>query len=982
MKQVVRNIVAIVALCMISAMAWADGDVKFVYQFNGQETLASSPGSITSEKSGTTCTLTVTPQERNYLISISAVRTIAGTNGQIRTRTPEVDESEITVTPADANADKSGVTTWTLTMPESPYDVQVTANFGSRTSIDGTVLTLSATSFTYDGTAKEPTVTKISDQNGTELKLTAGTDYTIAYSNNTNVPGADDPQPTVTVTGINGYTGTVSAEFTIEKAAITVTAPTAIANLTYTGKAQALVNAGTASAGTLQYKLGANGAYGTTIPTGTDAGTYEVFYQVVGDANHSDVAEAGPLAVTIAKAGITPTVSITGWTYGATANNPEVSGNTGKGSVAFTYATKGTETFSETVPTDAGEYTVKATIAETTNYNGAEATADFTISKATPTVTAPTAKTGLTFTEKAQELVNAGTTTAGTLQYKLGTDGTYGTSIPTATNAGDYAVYYKVVGDGNYSDVAEAGPINVTIAKVGITPTVSITGWTYGATANTPTVSGNTGKGSVAFTYATKGTETFSETVPTDAGEYTVKATIAETTNYNGAEATADFTISKATPTVTAPTAISDLAYTGNAQALVNAGSTTGGTLQYKLGANGAYGTSIPTGTDAGTYAVYYKVVGDNNYYDVAEAGPVNVTIAQTNITPTVSITGWTYGATANTPTVSGNTGKGSVAFTYATKGTETFSETVPTDAGEYTVKATIAATANYNGAEATADFIISPAQITGITLKQTALIYNGKDQTVEISSVTAGTLTISENDLTGQTGFSSLFDISGDTQKEKGSYTVTLTAKANSNFSGSATADFTISYNSITEDALGIPAGQVYGTYFSSNMNYELPEKVMAYIITGVNGTNTVLEEINYIPVGVPVLLEKKETAVETRTATNPDTKDNWLHHADKETTISRSTGTAYYLYNGMFIRATENKAAANNNYLIVPASSQAPVRALNIGHGDGTTGIESLGSTESSNDERWYDLQGRRIERPAKTGLYILNGKKVVIR
>jgi hypothetical protein len=367
MKQVVRNIIAIVALCMISAMAWADGDVKFVYQFNGQETLASSPGSITSVKSGTTCTLTVTPQERNYLISISAVRTIAGTNGQIRTRTPEVDESVITVTPTDANADKSGVTTWTLTMPESPYDVQVTANFGSRTSIDGTVLTLSATSFTYDGTAKEPTVTKISDQNGTELKLTAGTDYTIAYSNNTNVPGADDPQPTVTVTGINGYTGTVSAEFTIEKAAITVTAPTAIANLTYTGKAQALVNAGTASAGTLQYKLGANGAYGTTIPTGTDAGTYEVFYQVVGDANHSDVAEAGPLAVTIVKAGITPTVSITGWTYGATANKPEVSGNTGKGSVSYTYATKGTETFSETVPTAAGEYTVKATIAETTN---------------------------------------------------------------------------------------------------------------------------------------------------------------------------------------------------------------------------------------------------------------------------------------------------------------------------------------------------------------------------------------------------------------------------------------------------------------------------------------------------------------------------------------------------------------------------------------------------------------------------------------
>ena len=43
---------------------------------------------------------------------------------------------------------------------------------------------------------------------------------------------------------------------------------------------------------------------------------------------------------------------------------------------------------------------------------------------------------------------------SGTIQYKVGT-GSYGTSIPKGTDAGDYTVYYKVVGDSNNNDVAE-----------------------------------------------------------------------------------------------------------------------------------------------------------------------------------------------------------------------------------------------------------------------------------------------------------------------------------------------------------------------------------------------------------------------------------------------------------------------------------------------------------------------------------------------
>ena len=67
---------------------------------------------------------------------------------------------------------------------------------------------------TYTGTARtqNPTV-KLGDKT-----LTAGTDYTLSYSNNTNAGTA-----TVTITGIGNYTGTISKTFTINKATPTLT---------------------------------------------------------------------------------------------------------------------------------------------------------------------------------------------------------------------------------------------------------------------------------------------------------------------------------------------------------------------------------------------------------------------------------------------------------------------------------------------------------------------------------------------------------------------------------------------------------------------------------------------------------------------------------------------------------------------------------------------------------------------------------------
>jgi len=78
-------------------------------------------------------------------------------------------------------------------------------------------------------------------------------------------------------------------------------------------------------------------------------------------------------------------------------------------------------------------------------------------------ITPPTAKTDLTYTGKAQVLVNAGASTSGTVLYKIG-EGEYSSQLPTATNAGNYTVYYMVEGNDEYKAVPESS-ITVTIAS-------------------------------------------------------------------------------------------------------------------------------------------------------------------------------------------------------------------------------------------------------------------------------------------------------------------------------------------------------------------------------------------------------------------------------------------------------------------------------------------------------------------------------------
>ena len=181
---------------------------------------------------------------------------------------------------------------------------------------------------------------------------------------------------------------------------------------------------------------------------------------------------------------------------------------------------------------------------------------------------------------------------------------------------------------------------------------ITAAGITYGDALSKSTISGkmkdpNTGA-TVNGTFAwTDGT-----TKPAANDSYEAEWTFTPAAGYEKyatATGTVTIKVNKATPTFTAPTAQENLTYTGQEQALITAGSVTDySTMQYSLTENGTYSQDIPTGTDAGAYTVWYRVIGDANHNDTAPAS-VAVRIGQKPLTITgVTATSKPYDGTTN----------------------------------------------------------------------------------------------------------------------------------------------------------------------------------------------------------------------------------------------------------------------------------------------------------------------------------------------
>ncbi|MBP5250378.1 MAG: hypothetical protein J6Z46_10285, partial [Lachnospiraceae bacterium] len=221
--------------------------------------------------------------------------------------------------------------------------------------------------------------------------------------------------------------------------------------------------------------------------------------------------------------------------------------------------------------------------------------------------------------------------------------------------------------------------------KTAITPVVSITDWTYGSTANAPTVAAesNPGSGEVTYEYYTDGTcETKTSTlnsgaesegaVPKKSGNYYVKAYVAETDDYQSGTGLAEFTISPKGVTVSGVTA-ENKDYDGTTDATISGTATVSGKVEnddvtVTMG-TATFADALPGEEKAVSFSGFSLGGTDaGNYTLSAQPASVTAEIRKATIAPVVSITGWTYGDEAKAPAVTGgNPGNGAVSFAYYT---------------------------------------------------------------------------------------------------------------------------------------------------------------------------------------------------------------------------------------------------------------------------------------------------------------------------
>lgn len=196
----------------------------------------------------------------------------------------------------------------------------------------------------------------------------------------------------------------------------------------------------------------------------------------------------------------------------------------------------------------------------------------------------------------------------------------------------------------------------------------------------------------------------------------------------------------------------------------------------------------------------------------------------------------------------------------------------------------------------------------------------------------------------------------------------------------------FTIEVNvgAIMEGVTFAP-NMLYATYCNTtSKNMTVPEGMTAYAVTGTEGNNVTTEVVEFLPMNVPLLLMRSNASTEVGmsleydgTATAPATNILNFTNSDLAT-----TGKEYILYNDEFVKATST-IPQNHCYLLItnPASTRG---YYSIGHGnDGSTAIDdTLTDNEETANDDWYDLQGRRIQKPTKAGIYIVNGKKMIVK
>ena len=194
------------------------------------------------------------------------------------------------------------------------------------------------------------------------------------------------------------------------------------------------------------------------------------------------------------------------------------------------------------------------------------------------------------------------------------------------------------------------------------------------------------------------------------------------------------------------------------------------------------------------------------------------------------------------------------------------------------------------------------------------------------------------------------------------------------------------------------VPAGEYVTYYRNEALRVDEAEKenFKLYTVSSVSGDKATLSNaFDAAPSNTPFLVYNNTN--ETKTVllipcNEPDlaltVADQFLGTMEEKTFTDADMAAAdYYVCNGkQFVKVRgAGTLGANKAYLkFVTDQQQSAPQYISISGdlGEGTTRIDNLNVNDNENGE-WYDLNGRKLNgKPAQKGIYIKNGKKIVVK
>ena len=260
--------------------------------------------------------------------------------------------------------------------------------------------------------------------------------------------------------------------------------------------------------------------------------------------------------------------------------------------------------------------------------------------------------------------------------------------------------------------------------------------------------------------------------------------------------------------------------------------------------------------------------------------------------------------------------------------------------------------------------------------------LYSGSTTTI---STTSGKITKIVFTPDGTYSTSNLSVASGSTGTYSGG---TWTGSATS-VAFSASAQFRASQIVVTVSPTVTLAASGYASYCSPfTLDLTPTDDYAAYAVTATSGSSVTFSKIEgAVPAETPFILFGKDMGGEIvclpiTTGETTAVSGNMLRGTLAETAITTISGdyTNFGLSNGSFVKISDGTLPANKAYLPILTANVPSNARLSIIFEDETTGISNVES-HMMNVEGYYNLAGQKVAQPTK-GLYIVNGKKVIIK